>query len=110
MQGKLETKGEGSQRRASLPKEVPGQGLIAQAEGFEAGRLDGAARGQEALPKARERGQRSDEGRLLAVLGAVTLRRDGSATGGGNRASPPRCARVAQLLLTVRQGSVPNSS
>jgi DNA-binding SARP family transcriptional activator len=55
--------------------------LIAQAETYlEAARLDDAARvAVEALPVARERGERGDEGWLCGVLGAVALRRGRSA-------------------------------
>jgi tetratricopeptide (TPR) repeat protein len=55
--------------------------LITQAETYlEAARVDEAARvAIEALPAARERGERGDEGWLLGVLGAVALRRGRSA-------------------------------
>ena len=57
--------------------------LIAQAETYlEAGRLDDAARAAaDALPRARERGERGDAGWLSAVLGAIALRRGRPAVG-----------------------------
>jgi len=55
--------------------------LIAQAETYvKDGRLDDAARvAAEALPLARERGERGDEGWLSDVLGTLALRRGRSA-------------------------------
>jgi len=57
--------------------------LIAQVEThLEAGRLDDAARvAADALPQARERGERGDEGWLSAALGAIALRRGRPAVG-----------------------------
>jgi tetratricopeptide (TPR) repeat protein len=57
--------------------------LIAEAEThLEGGRLNDAARvAAEALPPARERGERGDEGWLSGVLGAIALRRGRQAVG-----------------------------
>ena len=70
---------------ASVTKVVYGYTslLIAQVETYlEAGRLDDAARvAADALPQARERGERGDEGWLSAALGAIALRRGRPAVG-----------------------------
>ena len=57
--------------------------LVAQSETYlGGGRLDDAARiAVEALPRARERGERGDEGWLSCMLGAIALRRGRSAVG-----------------------------
>lgn len=75
--------------------------LIAQAEThLEGGRLNHAARvAAEALPPARERGERGDEGWLFGVLGAIALRRGRSAVGEAS-------ARLEEAIAVARELSM----
>jgi DNA-binding SARP family transcriptional activator len=72
--------------------------LIAEAETHLAGgRLNDAARvAAEALPPARERGERGDEGWLSGVLGAIALRRGRPAVGEAS-------ARLEEAITVARE-------
>ncbi len=72
--------------------------LIAEAEThLEGGRLNDAARvAAEALPPARERGERGDEGWLSGVLGTIALRRGRPAVGEAS-------ARLEEAITVARE-------
>ncbi len=72
--------------------------LVAQAEThLEGGRIDDAARvANDALPPARERGERGDEGWLSCVLGAIALRRGRPAVGEAS-------ARLEEAIAVARE-------